>query len=62
MDVGEFRSEVRSKADEDGEVTGYILSDGWVLGFPLQFVQSETGDSIVVLGAGVVEYKFRKVE
>ena len=55
MDVGEFRSELRSKTDEDGEVTGYILSDGVGLGTPLQFSEADQGDPIVVLGEGVVE-------
>ena len=62
MDVGEFRSEVRSKADEDGEVTGYILSDGVGLGIPLQLTEADQGNPIVVLGEGVDEYTFQKVE
>ena len=62
MDVGEFRSEVRSKADEDGEVTGYILSDAVGLGIPLQFSEADQGNPIVVLGEGVLEYTFQKVE
>ena len=62
MDVGEFRSELRLKADEDGEVTGYILSDGVGLGTPLQFSGVDEGNPIVVLGEGVDEYTFQKVE
>ena len=62
MDVGEFRSELRSKTDEDGEVTSYMISDGVGLGTPLQFSGVDEGNPIVVLGEGVLEYTFQKVE
>ena len=32
-----------------------------LLGFPLQLVESDSGNSIVVLGIGVIEYTFQKV-
>ena len=62
MDVGEFRSELRAKADDDGEVTGHILSNAVGLGIPLKFSQADQGNPIVVLGEGVVEYTFQAVE
>ena len=61
MDVGEFRTRLRSKAGDDGVHASYILSDSTLLGLPLQLVESNTGNPIVVLGVGVVEYTFQKV-
>ena len=61
MDVGEFRTMLRSKAGDDGVHASYILSDSTLLGLPLQLVESDTGNPIVVLGVGVVEYTFQKV-
>ena len=61
MDVGEFRSRVSSKAGKDGGDASYILSDSVLLGLLLQFVESDTGNPIVVLGVGVIEYEFQKL-
>ena len=60
MDVGEFRSRIRSKAREDGGDASYILSDSVLLGLPIKFVESVSSNPIVVLGVGVIEYTFQK--
>ena len=62
MDVGEFRSRIRSKAGEDGGSASYILSDSVLLGLPIKFVESDSSNPVVVLGVGVVEYTFKKFE
>ena len=61
MDVGEFRSRIRSKASGDEDDVSYILSDSVFLGLPIKIAESDSGDPIVVFGVGVVEYTFQNV-
>ena len=61
LDVGEFETEVRARVDEEGAVK-YLTFEPPLAGFPVEFEEGESGEPILVLGVGVVEYTFEKVE
>ncbi len=61
LDAGEFRTELRPSADAEGEVEHYVAMEGPVAGAPFEFSEEE-GESVIVLGEGVVSYTFVRVE
>ncbi len=60
LDAGEFQLELLPRV-KDEEVVGY-LSVTVGLGAEFQFEEDDDGNLTVTLGAGVVEYVFKKVE
>ncbi len=61
LDVGEFQTEIRARLDDEGKVK-YMTFEPPLAGFPLEFEEGESGEPILVLGLGVVEYRFEKVQ
>ena len=61
LDAGEFRTELRPSVDADGEVEHYVAMQGPVATAPFEFTEEE-GESVIVLGEGVVSYTFVRVE
>ena len=61
LDVGEFQSEIRATVNEEGE-TNYLTFEPPLAGLPLEFSTNEAGDPVLVLGVGVVEYTFEKID
>ena len=61
FDAGEFRAEIRSRVDDEGEVS-YLLYDSVLAGLAIEFKEDEEGKHIMVIGSGVNEYTFEKVE
>lgn len=62
LDAGEFRSELRPKLDDDGELEGYIQMDPPFQGAVYKFKEDAAGNPTIVLGAGADEYTFEQVE
>lgn len=59
-DAGEFRVELVPHLDDEGEVDAYVsITSGLSISF--QFEEDESGEPVVVLGAGAIEYTFRMV-
>ncbi len=61
LDVGEFQTEIRARLDDEDTVK-YMTFEPPLAGFPLEFEEGESGEPILVLGLGVVEYRFEKVQ
>jgi CubicO group peptidase (beta-lactamase class C family) len=61
LDVGEFQAEIRSRWSEGGG-TSYLTFTPPLAGVPLELKEDEAGRPVMVLGAGVAEYTFEKVE
>jgi CubicO group peptidase (beta-lactamase class C family) len=61
LDAGEFRTELRPAVDAEGEVEHYIAMGGPLPTAPLEFTE-EDGESVIVLGEGLVSYTFVRVE
>jgi len=53
MDAGEWVSEIRPILNDAGEIDSYLLYELPATGVPVEFVDGE-----IVLGVGVVEYRF----
>jgi len=62
MDVGEFIIEIRSRKDEDGDITYGAYTPSAVAGMPLELEEDEEGRPVVVFGVGVLEYTYEKVD
>lgn len=58
VDAGEFRSAVYPRLDDEGELKDYIFYDMPMAGGTLTLETDETGNPIIVLGQGVIEYTF----
>lgn len=61
LDVGEFQAEIRSRWGEGGKTT-YLTFTPPLAGVPLELKEDDAGRPVMVLGVGVVEYTFEKVE
>ena len=61
FDADEFQAEVRSLVREDGGIA-YFLYDSAFAGLSLEPGVDEDGNLILIIGAGVNEYTFTKVE
>ncbi len=61
LDAGEFRTELRPSVDDEGEIEHYVAMQGPVATAAFEFTEEE-GDSVIVLGEGVVSYTFVRVE
>lgn len=63
-DVGEVRSELLPVTEEDDPdvIDYYLLFDPPLSGTPLAFEEDEDGTMTAVIGSGVVEYTFTRVE
>ena len=64
FDVGEIRTELLPVTDEDNpeEIRHYLMMDGPTGGSPVRFEVDDAGDIVPVLGEGVVEYRYTRVE
>jgi CubicO group peptidase (beta-lactamase class C family) len=62
MDVGEFEIGIRSREDDEGEVSYGAYTPSAVAGMPVELKEDDEGNPIVVFGIGVVEYTFEKVD
>jgi CubicO group peptidase (beta-lactamase class C family) len=60
-DAGEFQVEIRATENDEGEIQ-YIATSQPLAGLPIEFSGAEEGQPVIVLGTGVVEYTFEKVE
>jgi CubicO group peptidase (beta-lactamase class C family) len=63
LDAGEFRSELRSLADEAGTVDGYVMVDPPLAGAPIRFTFEQVGDggpemTMMIEGDGAETYPF----
>ena len=61
FDSGEFQAEIRSKINDEGTVS-YVLYDSVLTGLAVELKEDEGGNQIMVIGSGVNEYTFEKVE
>lgn len=61
-DFGEFASDLLPKNDDKGAFEGYMFADPPLPGLLLSFEEEETGQPIIVMGAGATEYRFTPVE
>jgi CubicO group peptidase (beta-lactamase class C family) len=61
LDVGEFQTEIRARVNDEGEIK-YFTFEPPLAGLPLDAKEGESGEPTLILGVGVVEYKFEKVE
>ena len=61
FDTGEFQAEIRSKVDDEGDVS-YILYDSVLAGLGVELNENEKGNPVIVIGAGVNEYTFENVQ
>jgi CubicO group peptidase (beta-lactamase class C family) len=62
MDVGEFVIEIRSREEEDGDITYGAYTPSAVAGMPVELQEDEQGNPVVVFGVGVLEYTYEKVD
>ncbi len=62
LDAGEWSMQVRPLLDRQGEPDGYITYGAPLTGLPLRFEEGEDGDTVMVLGDGIVSYTFERVE
>jgi CubicO group peptidase (beta-lactamase class C family) len=58
FDVGEFRTELLPKLDDDGQPDGYITTDPPLVGVPVRLEEGADGERQVVFGLGLTEYTF----
>ena len=61
LDAGEFRTELRPAVDAEGEIEHYLAMGGPLPTAPFEFTE-EDGESVIVLGEGLVSYTFVRVE
>ncbi|MBN1286289.1 MAG: beta-lactamase family protein [Anaerolineae bacterium] len=61
VDVGEIISELRARVDDEGETT-ILTVDPPLAGLNVEIEEDENGNSVLVIGGGVNEYTFEKVE
>ena len=62
LDAGDFRTRLRPKFDDKGELQGYIQLDPPLQGAIYKFTTTEDGAPIIVLGEGAIEYTFVRSE
>lgn len=60
-DVGEFVMQIGSRENDEGELR-YLTTAPPLLGLPLEFSEDDEGNPIIVIGLGLVEYTFEKIE
>lgn len=61
MDIGEFVAEIRPTMNDEGEGDGYIFYDSPLRGTPVDLRQEAEGGPTLVVGEGVVEYRFERI-
>ncbi|MDY6893242.1 MAG: serine hydrolase domain-containing protein, partial [Chloroflexota bacterium] len=61
FDSGEFQAEIRARINDEGELS-YVLYDSLLSGLPVKTEETEDGRYVIVIGLGVNEYTFEKVE
>lgn len=62
LDAGDFRTRLRPKFDDKGELQGYIQLDPPLQGAIYKFTTTEDGAPTIVLGEGAIEYTFVRSE
>lgn len=62
LDIGEFQAVLLPYEDEDAEAGQYLAYTAPLAGIPIQLQENEAGDPIVVVGGGVTEYTFDRLE
>jgi hypothetical protein len=60
-DAGEFASDIRAYEDDEGELV-YFSYDPPLPGLPFDFGEDDDGNPVLIIGYGVDEYAFEKVE
>jgi hypothetical protein len=62
MNAGEFSAHLRRRISEDDQPATYTVTDVPLTGTPVRLAKDESGAPILILGEGVTEYTFQKVE
>jgi CubicO group peptidase (beta-lactamase class C family) len=60
LDAGEFQTEIRARLNDEDEID-YFTFEPPLAGLPF-FLQEQDGKPVLILGRGVVEYTFERVE
>jgi CubicO group peptidase (beta-lactamase class C family) len=61
LDAGEFVTEVRARVNDEGE-TVIFMYDPPLAGLPLELGEDEDGGPLIIMGGGVNEYAFERIE
>jgi plasmid stabilization system protein ParE len=61
-DIGEFVAELRPQLNDEGGVENYVMYNPPLAGLAVKLAEGDDGNPIIVVGAGVVEYTFIKLE
>ena len=61
FDAGEFQGEIRSRIDDEGELS-YVLYESILAGLGIEFEGAGEGDPAMTIGSGVNEYTFKQVD
>jgi hypothetical protein len=61
LDAGEFEAEIRARVNDKGE-TEYLMWEPPLNGAPIELTRDNAGRTQLILGQGVVEYRFDAVK
>jgi CubicO group peptidase (beta-lactamase class C family) len=62
IDAGEFQMTLLPSQNDEDEIEGYVVSNPPLLGAMLRLTDTESGEPVIVLGEGAIEYTFTKLE